>query len=493
MKNKVILALLCCCLTLQAGINSTAQWNIGPSGSDTNGCSYDSSVASPGTDTTNQDASAFNGTDLASTNGTTNPCVVTSASHNFVASDNGVGINITAGTSWTAGHYTIVSTSGNAATLDGACGSAASLSGGTWHEGGRCQTIAHVLSTAVMNTALGRATAGTTAVPVVVNLKSGTYTFTTQDTWTNLSAIEITVRGYGTTPGDYGTPPTITTATNSTILFKPAGSMTAMVFDNVTMTNTAVTRADCIQWTGNTGGTVMALNSTFDGCNIGVNGNTGNVGLLNTEIKNSISFGAQANSAIRVGPGTWIHANGGTGANVTGNASAFYCSGGILSGNTGSGASIAGGSATTINSENCDYASNTVDGIRFSWATTGNQNNIQNFQFNCNIFDNNTGWGINNTNTATKYQIIGKDNAFRANGSGTFTNVQGAQGDLAPSVSPFKSATDFGLNGTATGGPVLKKACNVGTLGGFTVYDVGAVQTTAGTAGGGGTFGYVAQ
>jgi hypothetical protein len=75
-------------------------------------------------------------TDLASTVGTTNPCVVTSASYTFGVNNVGNFIHVTAGTNWTADWYVVVSVSAGAATLDKACGSAASLSSGTWRIGG---------------------------------------------------------------------------------------------------------------------------------------------------------------------------------------------------------------------------------------------------------------------------------------------------------------------------------------------------------------------
>ncbi len=75
-------------------------------------------------------------TDLASTSGTTAPSVVTSASFSFGVNCVGNIIHVTAGTSWLAGWYEVVSVSGGAATLDRACGSAATLSSGTWRLGG---------------------------------------------------------------------------------------------------------------------------------------------------------------------------------------------------------------------------------------------------------------------------------------------------------------------------------------------------------------------
>jgi hypothetical protein len=99
------------------------------------------SVASPtgatwGIDYSQQDAAKFADTDLASTNGTTSPCAVTSAANPFSVKDVGNLLHVTAGTSWTQGWYEIVSVSGSTATLDRACGSAATLSNGTAKMGG---------------------------------------------------------------------------------------------------------------------------------------------------------------------------------------------------------------------------------------------------------------------------------------------------------------------------------------------------------------------
>jgi hypothetical protein len=83
--------------------------------------------------------SGANGTDLVSTNATTNPCTVTSASAPFSRNEVGNTIRISAGTSWTTGYYEIISVSGSTATLDRACGSSASITGGTWRMGGAFQ------------------------------------------------------------------------------------------------------------------------------------------------------------------------------------------------------------------------------------------------------------------------------------------------------------------------------------------------------------------
>lgn len=75
------------------------------------------------------------GTDLASTSGTTNPCIVTSASHSFTSGEVGYQLQIYSGTNWLPQYYTIASVSGGAATLDRACATTASVSSATWTEG----------------------------------------------------------------------------------------------------------------------------------------------------------------------------------------------------------------------------------------------------------------------------------------------------------------------------------------------------------------------
>lgn len=80
--------------------------------------------------------SVDNFTDLASTNGTTNPCTVTTASRTFGVNDIGNILHITSGTNWIQAWYTINNVSGGGASLLGACGTSATLSSGTAFEGG---------------------------------------------------------------------------------------------------------------------------------------------------------------------------------------------------------------------------------------------------------------------------------------------------------------------------------------------------------------------
>lgn len=154
-----------------ATVASTVVWEVRTTSTGTgHGAGFNpSNAAGNTTDYSQQDQAQYNAADLASVAGTTNPSVITSASHNFVTADVGNLIHITAGTNWTAGIYEIVSVSGNAATLDRAVGTAVSLSSGTYFVGG-----AGLFSNSAWSTAFR---AQTKAAQTVWFKAGGTFTF----------------------------------------------------------------------------------------------------------------------------------------------------------------------------------------------------------------------------------------------------------------------------------------------------------------------------
>lgn len=176
-------------------IAATTVWEIRPgaTASCVNGGGFNPSNATPGTDYSQQDAAQYTYTNLASTSGTTNPSVVTSASHSFDANDCGNIIHITAGTSWTAGWYEIVSVSGGAATLDRACGSSATLSNGTFYVGG---ALSWGTNTA---TAINAGAGGN-----VWWMKSGSYSQSASisTSITGSATAQVSLIGYNATRGD---------------------------------------------------------------------------------------------------------------------------------------------------------------------------------------------------------------------------------------------------------------------------------------------------
>lgn len=173
-------------------LSANTVWEVRAAGAITNGGGFVTGAS--GTDFSQQDNAQYSGTNLASANGTTNPSVVTSATHNFVAADVGNLIHVTAGTNWTAGFYQIVSVAGNAATLDRAVGTAAGLSGGTFAVGGAIN---------LANSAAEAQIYAATVAGNVVWIKSGSYTLGASGVWANGTVTApIKVAGYTATRGD---------------------------------------------------------------------------------------------------------------------------------------------------------------------------------------------------------------------------------------------------------------------------------------------------
>lgn len=133
-----ILMVLIFASTSYAAIGAATVWEIrqDATANNVNGGGFDSGVAVPGTDYSQQAAAQDYGTDLACADGDVATPTVTSATHNFVAADEGNIIHITAGAGWTAGWYTITDTAANGAILDRACGTDGAKTGGTWYYGG---------------------------------------------------------------------------------------------------------------------------------------------------------------------------------------------------------------------------------------------------------------------------------------------------------------------------------------------------------------------
>ena len=174
----------------------SAQGSMSEAPSVNNGGGFDSSVATPGTDYSIA-AGGYGYTDLATADGDDPAVGVTSASHNFVAADEGNIIHITAGTNWTPGFYTITDTAANAAILDRAPSSTnGALTGGTFHVGGALAAIGNI----------GSATAGLGAAPgnKIWVKADGAYSIGATDTMANAgtTTLPITIEGYKTARGD---------------------------------------------------------------------------------------------------------------------------------------------------------------------------------------------------------------------------------------------------------------------------------------------------
>lgn len=475
MRKLLLLGLVA--LRLSATVSNNVQFDVATTGNDLNGGGF--VFGATGTDFSQQDAPQFSFTDLASTSGSTNPCVVTSASHNFGATDVGNLIHIISGTNFLASWYSIVSAAGNAATLDRACGSAASISGGTWREGGRFATIGGAVTVADSTTVMP---GGASATAVIHVKNNANYVLTSSISVGSNTNIAFVC--YSATHGDNAGQCTVTTATNSTALFTI--SSRSYTFDQFIFTNTAATPAVGLQI--NSGVMIAVRNSSFSGFTQGLNSSASELQLIGVEVKNSTGIGVAGGFMVIYG--SWIHNNAGT-ANVQ--SSFPHIINSIISNATAIGVQANGGPGVGM-CINSDIANNGTDG----WAGTGSSFTM----INCPIYGNG-GFGVRGPSTGLASNVfpinLGETNGYGNNTSGDrtgYTAITGAMngnaaalGDVSLSANPFTSATNFALNTTAGGGAALAGIAFPGTFPtGATVgtLNAGAVQTSGGGGGGSG-------
>lgn len=333
-------------------IAATTIWEFRTTGNNNNGGGFNPSNATAGTDYSQQDAAQDSGTDLACADGDAAAPVVTSASHNFVDADEGNIIQITAGTGFTVGFYEIVSTAGNAATLDRAVGADGALSGGTWAMGG----------------ALALPTDGffeNTAKPGnKVWMKAGTYTQTASVAVAadGTAALPITVEGYNSTRGD--TP----TGTNRPLV---TGGAYTFTFDDfwiiknlrVASTGNGILSAD--------NGSVL-FNCKVDGTNVGDASSLASSGnqarIIGCEATSTNGHGFNTGGGSHIILGCYFHDCATKGLNsLNSNSSVIGC---VFDTCTNTGADI--GASDGVNFINCTFY-NCGIGVDFTDASaTGN-------------------------------------------------------------------------------------------------------------------------
>ena len=289
-----LLVLLFLSLRAFGALTANVVWETRPgAGSDTL-CSggFDSSQTSPGTDWSQQNAAhvVFNGTTItATTGGATTGILVTG--YTVATTDVGNVVQVTGGTSFLPGFYTIVSVMTGALnewTVDRnvASGVATGMTGAM---GGALAS----LQTALVKTSSPVAVSGN------IIWQKGTLTVTAG---INLSVVSnplrISIQGYGTSRGD-NVQQTITTATNSVNLLI-FGAVSGYEFKNIIFSNTAGTNGYGASANGGFVYGVTFQNCVFTGFSIAINGNNGsatfeflNLQIVSTEIKNSTTFGIQ--------------------------------------------------------------------------------------------------------------------------------------------------------------------------------------------------------
>lgn len=430
-------------------LSASVVWEVRPSsGSSSNGGGFDNSVSSPGTDYSQQNAAQITYSDLVIQ--ATNTQLKSSANP-FTSAHVGNIIQVTGGTGFTTGFYTVLSVTSNVATMDRAVGTANST-GGTGNLGGALAALSNLFTSS---------SATTIAITGNTVWMTGTLTVTTATdfAFTNAADLRISIRGYGTVRGD-GTNATITTSTNSIHLIQLHG-ITGLEFRNITFSSTAGTPGNGIHAFTSNSALVSLQNCLLTGLNIGIDGNFAvdycivNLHCIEVEIKSCVAQGI-INSGNTYLYGCYLHNNGSDGCQITSTQGAgVYAAGTVFSSNTGAGfhdnASASNRMSILVN---CVFYNNTSDGV-----TINNSASCQNaIIINC-IHYNNGGYGQNWQSAASGANpaatMIQRKNAFGSNTSGARNNTAfNESDDITLTANPFNNASggDFSLNSTSGGG-----------------------------------------
>lgn len=412
---------------------TTVQWDVRTTGSDTNGGGFDSS--SSGTDYSQQDSPQVSYTDLVI--GATNS-QLTSAAHPFTSAHVGNIINITGGTGFTTGRYLVSSVSGSTATMDRGVGTASST-GGTGNLGGGLATVTTAAS--IM--------AGWNTVWV----KTGTYTGPFAPGLNTPYALI----GYGTTHGDNGAAPTITTSSNAANLISGTSAAWTLL-ENLNLSSTASSPADGVSSFNE----LHVVGCTFSGFNRAIYpGLIGGITVLVTDT----SFSSCAYAVYFYAGGSLllshcrIYGMTSAGVSVASNGYAALAlhhtiiAGGAIGIQLGAGLVPSTFSAII---SNCSIANNSGDGIvaasNGGVYVQGSHVVVQ----DCILYGNG-GYGVN-LPSAVRWPFFSRNNGVGGNTSGNYRNFSSSLNDVALSASPFTSSTNFMLNSTAGGGALCKGA-----------------------------------
>lgn len=445
------------------GVAATGVWEVRcATGSDNNGGGFDPSVASPGTDFSQQAAAQIAYTDLVIGATTTH---LTSVANPFTSVHVGNFIQITGGTNFTKNIYEVLSVSAGVAVMSTSVGTAAAT-GGTGNLGGALATLKPVLTRAINS--IGQGNNGNTIY------MTGTQTVTSE--MDNYDLTFFSLIGYGTTRGDNGQA-TITASTNINLMVQSNAGQDWQFF-NIRMTCTvgATASNSLIYDGGNAFTSGYFENCFFSGqWALYCNGTANQLTYVNCEITGcNGTTGGISTFAINVSYiGCYIHDNtGGTGVTSrgtnTGNASGrvvfIDC---VLANNTGNGFKSTFPSKEKVSEGctvifwNCAIVNNTSDGINIVPSGTNYAPLLG--LFNTIIYLNG-GYGVNveagaytGNNLAT---LFGKNNAYFSNTSGARNNFPTLSGDIVLTGDPFtnKSAGDYSLNNTAGAGAACKAA-----------------------------------
>lgn len=419
-------------------------WEVRTTGNDVNGGGW---VPGAGTDKTQSDTPAYSATDLVSTNATSANPTVTSASRSFDGTDVNNIMNISAGTSWTPGPYQIISASGGIATLDKACGSVASVSGGTYAVGGALATPGKAGSFHVAGNIIWLRSGLYLVNSVTSNVAGGCLTLI-NGTVSNTTKLI----GYGTTRGDAPN-------TSSRPLIQATGAISSFTLVNLN-TTCYIERVQC---DGNnlTLSKAFGANGTIFRCK-GLNCKAGAFSGGSTILCEAT--GCSSVQAFQGGYSFGSAAYNNTAAGFTA-GNCFFC----IAVNCTNGFAT---SSSNVDWVNCIAYGNTTGGFNISASANHNTGT------NC-LSVGNTGIGFVASSAADNVQL--NNCAGYGNSGGNISNIPNNIGFINLTGNPFNNpaGNDFSLNGVAGAGAACRAAGILGLFPGLatTSYqDLGAVQ-----------------
>jgi len=197
-----------------------------------------------------------------------------------------------------------------------------------------------------------------------------------------MAVASLTMIGYGVTPGDNGTKPLITTATNSVTLLNTGSSNSgAHIFINLSLSNTAAVRASGI-WQLSAHGTAQTwafAGCIFDGFSVPIDNSNGTpddvafIHLINCEVKNSGSISIKlGNTAIRNLKvyGCYFHSNVNDLDSSSSGQGTIWLAHSIFAGATGGTISL-NLSDPIVTIDHCTFASNAPSQVLSLSSTSG--------------------------------------------------------------------------------------------------------------------------
>lgn len=301
-----------------------------------------------------------------------------------------------------------------------------------------------------------QAAAVATVAGMTVNLKAGTYTIT--------SVIAITVgtitwRGYGTTPGDGGTKPLITTSTNSTVAFSTVSTSGVQLWDNISFSNTAGTKDAVIRQTNNHGTTsqqwiirsskISGGTRCIDSSNIGSGWDVAYITIEKSEITGCTTVGVDSNAGVVYIDGSYFHANA-VSVNTNTSSLALTIAYSIFGDDTDTSVNVNSVRLAVYNSTFVAATNKAVFPSNSLTVYATYRNNL--------MYGNDYGiFYSGGTLPNGQVNITSANNCFKnTNGNLGYSGV----GDITMTVDPFTNlaAKDYSLNSTAGGGAACRSA-----------------------------------